>query len=181
MKSILLVLALPLAVLSSPRSTAACDSHSPRFHISKSDDAVRWAPRHDARGARFAITSEDGKVELMIDRGRVVAQLSDRGFRDVRREMRKDRDREDDGVLASVIQSVVFNAVESALDHGAEVRVRDLRSVNYEDGALVFTTEDGERIFDNIQIDDQDLGSGFSERDAKAFVREFRREKARRG
>lgn len=176
MKAILLVLAL--VGLSSPRSAVA-DDRSPTFHVSRCDGPVRLQSRRDVREAGFAITSEEGHLNLLIDRGVVVAQFSDRGLRDMRRELRK-RESDEDNPLAFVIQSVALNVVAEILDHGAECRVRDLKRVTYEGDRLVFTTEDGDEIFDGIEVNDQELTRSFSEHDARAFVREFRRVKAQR-
>jgi hypothetical protein len=49
--------------------------------------------------------------------------------------------------------------------------------VDYRDGRLMFITEKGKEIFEDIEVNDDPLTSGFSERDARAFVREFRKVK----
>jgi hypothetical protein len=47
--------------------------------------------------------------------------------------------------------------------------------VSYEDGRLLFTARDGRQIFEDVDMDDSDVTASFSERDARKFVREFRR------
>ena len=47
-------------------------------------------------------------------------------------------------------------------------------------GRLVFTSRRGRPLFEDTDICDTDLTDAFSERDARAFVREFRRLKAER-
>jgi hypothetical protein len=66
------------------------------------------------------------------------------------------------------------------LKHSAEVPVAALEDVEYRNGELVFTTADGERLFQGFDIDDEPLTKAFSELDAKAFVREFHRVKGQR-
>ena len=179
MKTALLILAL--SALPHPQSAVAGGRDTcPKLHVSCCDDPVRWAARHDAADAGFAITSKDGRSNLLIDHGVVAVQLSDRAFREMRREMRKERDSDEDNALARAIQTAVMSGVESMLDHSAECRTRDLRSVSYDGDRLIFITEDGDRVFDGIEIDEEDLAGSFSERDARAFVREFRRVKGRR-
>ena len=95
----------------------------------------------------------------------------------MRREMKKEETEE--GALARAIQAAVLSGVQSMLDHSAECRVRDLRSVTYERDRLIFTADNGKRLFDDIKVDDEEVTRSFSERDARAFVREFRRVKAR--
>ena len=58
--------------------------------------------------------------------------------------------------------------------------MRNLRDASYEDGALVFTGRHGQAVFGNGEVCDSDLGRAFSERDAREFVREFRRLKTGR-
>jgi len=49
--------------------------------------------------------------------------------------------------------------------------------VRYRDGRLILVTEDGDRIFEDLDINDHEVLEGFAEHDARAFVREFRRVK----
>jgi hypothetical protein len=64
--------------------------------------------------------------------------------------------------------------VRSVLDHSAECPIRRIRSATYRDGRLEFETDSGQLVFSSVHInEDEDTLSGFSERDALAFVREF--------
>jgi hypothetical protein len=108
----------------------------------------------------------------------VAVQLSDRTLRDVRRELR-DKEDEEDNALARAVMAVVMSGVRSLLDHSAECPIRDLRDVEYRHGRLVFTTEDGEQMFSNMDVNDCEVMEGFSGDDARAFVREFHRAKDR--
>jgi hypothetical protein len=148
-------------------TTLACGRH------------VRWAEHHDPTVARLAITSEDGNVTLLLTDREVAVQLSDRMLHRVNRELR-DKEREQDNVLGSVIVSAVAGTVREMIEKSFECRVRDLRDVTYEDGRLQFIGRDGEPVFERVDICDSDLASAFSERDARRFVSEFRAVKAGR-
>ena len=81
-------------------------------------------------------------------------------------------------MIAEAIQTAVISGVRALLDHSAECSIDDLRDVDYRGGKLVFYGTDGDRIFKNLEIDDRDVAESFSPKDARAFVREFRRLKA---
>jgi len=178
MKSRTLLLAasplLALALLAPAGALAAsydCDPLS--GHCT---DHVRFAGRHDPADARIAITTRSGRGVLVLTNRLVAVQLSDRTLHEARREMREDARRdEDDNVLANVIRSTVVSVVSNVLDHSLECNLRHVSDVEWSDGRLVLTTRDGERLFDGIDMDDTNMMSDFSERDARAFIREFHR------
>jgi hypothetical protein len=146
--------------------------------VSCCEPPARWGARHDAEDARIAITTENGDVTLLLTRRVVALQLSERCFHKVNRELRHQQE-EEDNPIAEAIQTVVIGSVRALLDHSAECSIRELRDVSYHDGRLVFVTEDGERLFDNLEIDDSDVMASFPEREARDFVSEFRRLKSR--
>lgn len=135
-------------------------------------DPIHWAARHDAGQARIAITTQDGKVTLLLTPAIVALQLSERTLHKVDRKLRDHEDQ--DNPLADAIQTAVLETVRELLDHSAECPVRELRDVAYRDGRLVFTTRAGKHIFDDLEVNDSQVMDGFSERDARAFVAEFR-------
>jgi hypothetical protein len=140
------------------------------------DPPARWGARHDPEEARIAITTENGEVTLLLT-GKVVAlQLSDHTFHRVDRELRsKERDEDDeDNPIGDAIRTAVITGVRAALDHSAECPIRDVKDVEYRHGEMVFTLESGERLFHHVVLDDDDVMQGFTENDARAFVREFR-------
>lgn len=144
------------------------------------DDPMRWGPRHSTQASRIAITTEDGKVTLVLTDGVVAMQLSDRTMRKLDRKLHKARHEDDDGPIGDAIRTAIIGSVRSLLDHSAECPVRELRDVRYEDGRLEFVTRSGERAFEHLEVDDEDVLEAFDPRDAMAFVREFRRLRAGR-
>jgi hypothetical protein len=140
---------------------------------------VRWADHHDPGDARFAMTTENGKVTVLLTDRVVALQLSERTLHRVQRELHAKEERQDHW-LGAVIASAVIGTVGDLLDSSFECRLRDLRDVTYEDGRLEFIGRDGRPVFDHTEVCDNDLGSAFSEQDARRFVREFRMAKAER-
>ncbi len=178
------LLALALLIPLSTHPALARDRGTVTIHSGHSccEDPARWAARHDLRDARFAITTEDGDACMLLTRSVVAVQLSDRAFHKIDRNLRDkdfDNDADDDGsIIGSAIKHAVLGAVRDLLDHSAECRIRDIRDMSYERGRIVIVTDDGDRLFDGLDINDEDMLGSFSERDARAFVREFRRAKA---
>jgi hypothetical protein len=162
------------AALAHERSTVTINSGRSRC----CEEPARWAERHDAREARFAITTEDGDATLMLTREVVAMQLSDRAFHKIDRKIHETDGDGEDSPLGDAIKRIVLEGVREMLNHSAECRIRDIRDIEYRDDSLVITTEDGQRLFDGVEINDEDTLQSFSERDARAFVREFRRAKA---
>jgi len=171
------------ALLVVPAHQAAAQRHD-GAHVQIGDidggDVARPGPRHSLQDAHLAITTTDDAAALVLTRSVVALQLTDRTLRKVNDEMRRDaRDDDNDGVLASMIAGAVRGTVGNMLRRSIEVPIRELASVEYRNGRLEFTTEDGERIFDRAEINGTDLTASFSPADARAFVREFRALKAR--
>ena len=174
--SILLLALLPAG------PALAHESRGVRVNHFDCDDPLRWAARHDAARARHAITTEDGKVTLVLTDRVVAFQLSDRTMRKLDRELHRARhEDDDDGGIGEAIRTAVLGTVRSVLEHSAECPVRELRDVRYEDGRLVFVARDGERLFENFEVDDDDVLESFDPRDAREFVRQFHRLRAGRG
>ena len=166
------VLALAPAYPALPTGSASASG------VSCCEPPARWGARHYAEDARIAITTGDGDVTLLLTRRVVALQLSDRCFHKVNRELRHQQE-EADNPIAEAIQSAVIGSVRALLDHSAECPVRELRDVSYRNGRLVFVTEDGDRLFDDLEINESDVMAAFTEREAREFVSEFRRLKSR--
>ena len=177
MKSYLPLLAAAL-LLAPAHDLAAQGRHGSRVEVSDHDG--RMGPRRTLSQTDFAITTTNHMASLMLVDGKVAMQLTDRALRDIGRDMDQDaREEEDEGFLARTIANAVRNSVGSMLRRSIEYPVSEIESVEYRRGRLVFTTEDGEEIFENVEVNDTELMEAFSPSDAQAFVREFRALKAR--
>lgn len=139
---------------------------------------ARWAPRRESRLARFTILSRDGKVALLLMPTSVAFQLSDGTMRKIENQLREEADEAEDNPIGDAIKTAVLAGVRVLLKHSAECSLRDLRDVDYRDGELVFISTDGERVFRGLDMNDDDLTRAFDEREARAFVHEFRRLRA---
>lgn len=171
---LLLALTLPaVPALARERGTSVS------MNSSCCDEPSRWSDRHAPADRRFEIITENGKVALLLTREVVALQLSDRTMHKVDRELRSKEREHRDQPLADAIAGAVIGSVRALLDHSAECDLRDVRSVDYRGGRLVFIANDGSRLFERLEIDDDRVLEGFSERDAAQFIREFRLAKSR--
>lgn len=161
-----------------PALPAGPTAHATSITCNRFGKDVRWADRRDPADARFGITTEGGELSLLLTDREVVLQLSERTLRKVHRELRDAREEQEDNWLASSIVTAVTGVVREVLDHSVVCRVSDLRDVDYREGRLVFIGRGGRLMFEDHDDFDSDFRDAFSERDARAFVREFRLLKA---
>jgi hypothetical protein len=170
--------AVPILLLATLLPAGAAFAHDCAVSIGPCEvrEPIDWGARHDLARARFAMLTEDRAVALVMTRDLVAVQLSDRTFRKLDRKIAKEKD-EDDGVIADAIKGAILGSVRTLLDHSLECAIADLRDVHYRDGRLILIAEDGDRIFENLNVNDQKVLESFSEHDALAFVRAFRHAK----
>lgn len=169
------LLALPLLAFVMPSSAHADHFNMPCLSSSCCQSPARWAPRHDIRHTRLAITSDNGDVVLLITDDVVAAQLSDRVIKKLDRKLHEAEEDADDEALGHVIKTAVLASVRSLLNHSAECPIDDVRDIRYHDGSLVITTENGDHLFQDLDVDHDQVMDTFREADARAFEQEFRK------
>jgi len=136
---------------------------------------AHWARRQDPDAARLVITTENGDAELVLNADAVALQLSDRALKRARRQLRAADDKAQDCAdnPVSWFTSAILSTVSCYLDRSAECPLRSIRDVAYVNGRLEFTTQDGGRLFEHIDVDSRDVMADFPENDARNFVAEF--------
>ncbi len=168
-------------VVSALLSVAAVVTLAPpsqAMSICCSGSHVRWAGHHDPADARLAITTQDGKVTLLLTDHDVAMQLSDRMLHRIRRQLRRQEEDADDNVIGMAIASAVIGTVDGLIDNSFECRLHDVRDATYESGRLILIGRNGRPVFQDADLCDTDVLSSFSESDAKNFVSEFRKIKS---
>ena len=159
-----------------PAGAALARDHHVSVGSCEVREPLELGARHDLRRARFSMLTGDHAAALVLTRDVVAVQLSDRTLGKLDREFARERHEDDeDGFLASIIKSAVLGSVRAMLDHSLECPIDKLRDARYRDGRLELITVDGERIFDDLKIDDREALESFSDSDARAFVQEFHR------
>ena len=174
MKHVPLVLAF-LALAPAPAAPACNKLNIPNLMVHCCDAPVVWAARHDTQAARIAITTTDGDAVVLLTKDVLAIQLSDHFMHKVKREFKAEEDADEDNAFSQAVKTIVLTTVNSVISHSAECSLRDVGDVDYRNGSLVITTEDGDRLFDDLAVEDRVVLDSFDERDARAFVREFHR------
>lgn len=155
----------------------AAEAQNIRVSGNDSDTLGRIVARAPLRSARHAIVTRDGTTALLLTRKGVVLQFTEKGLERISSPTPLD-DEGEQGVFARVVSSMVRGGVRALLDRGIEYPLSELREARYEHGRLYFVRNDGELIFEDVQVHDTNLMEGFSSRDARAFVARFREVKA---
>jgi hypothetical protein len=131
----------------------------------------------------LTITSTNDGVELVLTDTSVSMKLSDTILQQAQREMQQDLQNDRDvqkGGLAARFAHFVTTAVDSLLHHTIEYPIRDIDSVAYQDGGLVFTYGKKQVLsFETVNVDGKPALKSFAEADARAFVQRFAEVKVR--
>jgi hypothetical protein len=167
------VITLMLAALL-PAGAAFAHDHHVNVGSCEVREPLDWGARHDLRRARLAILTEDRAAALVLTRDVVAVQLGDRALRDLDRDIAREKD-DEDGLLAQIIKGAVLGTVRALLDHSIECPLDELSDVRYRNGRLELITKDGDRVLEDLEINDREVLESFSDADARAFVHEFRR------
>jgi hypothetical protein len=173
---LLLAALIPAAASAHPRHPGCAG-----IQVDRVEWPVTWGAHHDLAHARFAILTEDHAAVLVLTRDRVAVQLSDQVLHEVDREIAREQDRDEDDALGGAIKGAVLGGVRALVNQSLDCPIEELRDVRCRDGRLILITEDGDRIFEDLNVNGHDVLVGFSERDAQTFVREFRRAKEHGG
>jgi hypothetical protein len=169
-----------LVALSATAPLAAQHKHQHgHFRVNHHDHGpARPGPRYALNQAEFAMTTRDDVASLLLTREVVALQLSERTLRRVSNQVESEG--QHDGFFARMIVNVVHNTVNNVLRHSLQVPLDRLRSADYRDGRLVLVTDEGERLFQDVEVENSEVMQSFSPRDAQLFVRHFRALKAAR-
>jgi hypothetical protein len=125
----------------------------------------------------LTIASTNGGVELVLTDTAVSMKLSDAVLQQAQHVMREDLQHDRDvqkGGLAARFAHFVTTAVDNLLHHTIEYSIKNIASVAYLDGGLVFTYHKKQLLsFETVNIDGTPALKSFAEADARAFVQRF--------
>lgn len=125
------------------------------------------------RDAEYAMTTNEGSVEMLLTNDAILMQFSDQFLDDLEDEIHDEEenyDYEEASVLADVFKSMITSGVRKLLDHAITIPIHEIQEVYYDDGRIYIINHDGEEIFGDLEIDDTDVMEDFSRRDARRFV-----------
>lgn len=139
-------------------------------HFYDEDLDADFEARLNPRDADFAMTTREGSVELLVDDDDIFIQFSDQFLSELKDEIEEDDDFEEASVFADLLKSMITSGVRSLLDHSLVIPIYEISDVYYEDGRLHIIDQEGDEIFDDLEIEGKDVMEDFSRRDANRFI-----------
>ncbi|MGO8946573.1 MAG: hypothetical protein ACLQUY_02690 [Ktedonobacterales bacterium] len=125
----------------------------------------------------LTIKSAQDAVELALTDASVTMKLSESVLNEAQSEMQRDLQRDSDvqkGGLAGRFSQFVAHAVDSLLHQTIEYDIADIKSVEYQDGGLVFSYNKKHAFsFETVSVENKPALKSFAEADARAFVQQF--------
>jgi hypothetical protein len=130
------------------------------------DSVVRIVDRIELTKSAFHIVNVKQETALIVRDSTIVMQLTDRGLQNIKREIKK----EGESALGKMMHAALAGALEEFLDHGMEYQLSDLKEARVENGVLVLERKNGDLIFDEMEINGDDVLETFSRADAVRFA-----------
>jgi len=131
-------------------------------------------PRVSHEEADAAITSDNGKVELLLFEEKIILQFSDMKLDLIADEIREEKEY-NDSHFVNILLSMVSSGVRTLLDRGLAIPLYEISEMSYTGNRLVIKNLEGTEIFRDVNIDDKPLMELFSRRDARRFIAEVER------
>jgi hypothetical protein len=142
-------------------------------HGESTDSAARFVQRRPHAMADFAIISTDGRRALLLLPDAVALQLTDAGLEDIASPPAEAP--ADQGALARVFEGMLRGGLRVLLDRALEYDIDELGVARVDGERLVFVNRSGKPVFENMNIDGQDVMEGFAPADARAFAERVNR------
>ena len=130
------------------------------------DSVVKVIDRVEIRKSTFHIVNVKQETALIVRDSTIVLQLTDRGLKNIKREIKK----EGESALGKMLHAALAGAMEEFLDHGMEYQLSDLKEARVEKGVLVLERKNGELIFDEMEVNGEEVLETFSPEDARRFA-----------
>lgn len=140
------------------------------------ESSARVVPRMHRKDARFAITNRPGNATLLLTDYGVAMQLTDRGLEDAFRDQGKDGQA---GFWSRMLGAAMRSSVRAMLDHAIEYPYSEVQEIRFHEGRIILVNADGTESKMQTRVNDTEVMESFRERDAHAFIAEFRKVKAR--
>jgi hypothetical protein len=140
---------------------------APAIPILGEDSAARVIDRLPLRKASYHIVNEKREAALLLRESSIVLQMTDDGLDRMNKEIKKTSE----SFLGRMLHAALAGAVTNMLDHGIEYDLRDLKNARVENGVLVLENNAGEKIFQEVNVNNQKVLETFSAANATAFAK----------
>lgn len=129
------------------------------------DSVVRIIDRVSVKKS-FHIVNRKQETALIVRDNTMILQLTDKGLKHVKQSIKE----EGESAIGKIMHAALAGAITQFLDHGMEYDLADLKEVRVEKNVLVFERKNGERIFEDMEINGEEVLESFSPEDAKKFA-----------
>jgi hypothetical protein len=143
------------------------------FNINSNNVDAEFMPRISHHEAPYAMTTQEGSVDLMIIDDAILIQFTDRFLQYIGDDIQEEKSRGESNHLKSVILSMVSTGVTSLLDRAMVIPLYQIHEVYYQNGKLYLIGYDGTELFEDLEFDGHYVMEDFSRRDARNFVGEI--------
>ncbi|MFO7799640.1 hypothetical protein [Rhodohalobacter sp.] len=166
---LLSALAVILLFISFPLQTAAQENGT---FISSNQTEAEIVPRYPKNDAEYHITTQEKSVTLLLTNSAIYLQFTDEYLEKIADDIRGKNESDDSGHFGDVLRSAISSGVQTLLDRAITIPLDEIEEIDYENGRLVITNNDGEEMFEEAEIEDVLIMEDFSRRDARRFVGE---------
>jgi len=140
--------------------------------VSGHDMDLSFTERMDHSHAFSTITTREGSVDLMLTETDLLIQFSDKGLDRINHQINKNPG---DSHFAAVIKSMVSSGVQTLLDRAMIIPLYEISEISYRDGTLIIRNRDGEKFFDDLDVEGTYVMKDFNHQDAMQFVADAER------
>ena len=132
-------------------------------------DSVAKVVRREYPQRGRSITTRSGDVALLLTESAVVIQMTDRGLREIERDVPS----REEGTLARMASAMVRAGVIELLDRGISYPLARLERAKAEGGTIYLIDRDGGFVFDSVSVNKTKPMHDFSPGEAHAFARKI--------
>ncbi len=115
----------------------------------------------------FAMTTKSGSVEMGVDGDMMMVQFSDLFFENLEAEITEG---EEEYEFVQSIKTAISSGVKDLLDRGLYIPISEISEADYENGKIILTDHQDEKIFGELEMDDVAVVEDFRGRDARRFI-----------
>lgn len=125
--------------------------------------------------AKMAITTRSGSVDLLLTNEMIVMQFTDSFLDQITDEIEGKNESNEASAISEILRSALSSGIRTMLDHGIGIPLYEISEIYYENGRLMILNMKEEEIFEDLDVDDNQVMEDFTRRDARRFVAEAER------
>lgn len=128
-------------------------------------------PRVMLSSAIDHIINKEGNIALLFTESSIVVQLTNEGLDEITNQIRQKEEGESGSLLGDLFRSVLSTSLYTLFDHGIALPLSKIKHAEYTDGQLRIYTIDDEVLFEDFNINDNNLIDDFDQAAGRRFAR----------